>query len=120
MARILLADDDVATRDLVRRALETDGHAVHVTEDGAAALDALMGAREPFDLLITDVQMPSLDGISLVERAVAHTPGLRIIMMSGYPEQLARAAGLGARRLESVTKPFTLDQIRARVRNSLA
>jgi DNA-binding response OmpR family regulator len=120
MARILLADDDDATRDLVRRALETDGHAVHVTEDGSAALDALMGTTSPFDLLITDVQMPSLDGISLVERAVAHTPGLRIILMSGFPEQLGRAASLGARRLEIVTKPFTLEQIRARVRTSLA
>lgn len=120
MARILLADDDVATRDLVRRALETDGHSVQVTEDGSAALEALKGASLPFDLLITDVQMPSLDGISLVERAITHTPGLRIILMSGYPEQLGRAQGLGARHLKVLTKPFTLEQIRSEVRGSLA
>jgi CheY-like chemotaxis protein len=120
MARILLADDDAATRDLVRRALESDGHQVLAREDGAAALDALKSATSPFDLLITDVQMPTLDGISLVERAVAQTPGLRIILMSGYPEQLSRAAGLGARRLLAVTKPFTLEQIRNKARDALA
>ena len=45
MARILLADDDAATRDLVRRALEADGHSVHVTQDGSEALECVEGRR---------------------------------------------------------------------------
>jgi len=120
MARILLADDDLTTRDMLRRALEVDGHGVVVAEDGAVALEQLKSGMQPFDLLVTDVQMPSLDGISLVERAIAHAPGLRIIMMSGFPEQLARASGLGARHMRIVTKPFTLEKMRAEVKASLA
>jgi CheY-like chemotaxis protein len=62
MARILLADDDAATRDLVKRALAIDGHAVTSTQDGTEALDAITATPSGFDLLISDVQMPSLDG----------------------------------------------------------
>src|SRR5262245_2166745 len=58
MARILLAEDDAATRDLVHRALSTDGHSVTSTQDGTDALDKLREGPGNFDLLVTDVQMP--------------------------------------------------------------
>lgn len=120
MARILLADDDVATRDIVRRALEAEGHSVAVCEDGAAALDALKSSPQSFELMITDVEMPSLDGISLIAQAMAHAPALRVILMSGYPDQLARAANLKPRVLRLVSKPFTLEHMRGEVRAALA
>ena len=71
MARILLAEDDAATRDLVQRALGLDGHEVVVTQDGMEALEKLQAAPARVDLLITDVQMPVLDGIALAEKALA-------------------------------------------------
>ena len=63
MARILLADDAAATRDLVRRALEADGHNVHVTQDGSEALECVEGSQK-FDVLLSDVEMPLLDFFS--------------------------------------------------------
>lgn len=120
MARILLADDDAATRDLVRRALEGDGHAVTVTEDGAEALERLQADGAAFDLVVTDVQMPAVDGILLAGEALKIRPDLRIVLMSGYAEALQRTASFKAQKLGTITKPFTLDQIRALVRTTLA
>ena len=74
MARILLAEDDAATRDLVQRALGLEGHEVVVTQDGVEALEKLQAAPARFDVLVTDVQMPGLDGIALVEKGLAANP----------------------------------------------
>ena len=119
MARILLADDDAATRDLVKRALAIDGHAVTSTQDGTEALDKLSETPDGFDLLITDVQMPGLDGIALAEKAVAAHAKLRIIMMSGFTDELDRADHLKSKISRVLTKPFTLEQIRAAVKTAL-
>jgi CheY-like chemotaxis protein len=118
MARILLAEDDAAARDLVQRALGLDGHEVLVTQDGLEALEKMQGAGR-IDLLISDVQMPGLDGISLVEKALAAYPGLRVVLMSGFAGELDRADHLKARIARVITKPFTLEQIRTAVRSAL-
>jgi CheY-like chemotaxis protein len=94
MARILLADDDAAARDLVQRALASDGHDVTATHDGVEALERLQGAGADFELLISDVQMPGLDGIELIEKALAITPKMRVILMSGFSDELERAKHL--------------------------
>ncbi len=118
MARILLADDDKGTRDLVRRALEMDGHAVVMSEDGTEALIAL--APGGFDLLVADVQMPGLDGIELAKRAAAQFPRIRLVLMSGYPDVLEKARELEADRgARLLTKPFTIERIRSEVRAAL-
>ena len=120
MARILLADDDGSTRDLVRRALETDGHRVVVTQDGNEALERLKQDGAAFDVLVTDVEMPMLDGIALAERAFPLLPGMRVLLMSGFTEQLDRAKELSGAHVGVLSKPFTLDQVRERVRKLLA
>ena len=120
MARILLADDDAASRDLVSRALGSDGHSVVMTQDGSEAPDSLNAAPGVYDLLITDVQMPVLDGVTLAEKALTRQPGLRVILMSGYTSELDRAKPLEAKGLSVISKPFTLEQIRASVKRALA
>jgi CheY-like chemotaxis protein len=120
MARILLADDDGGTRELVQRALALDGHAVVVTQDGADALDQLHSAAGHIDLLISDVQMPGLDGISLVEKGLAAAPKLRVILMSGFVGEFDRAEHLRPKISRIITKPFTLEQIRSAVKAALA
>ena len=115
MARILLAEDDAATRDLVQRALSTDGHEMIVTQDGAEALDRLQGTQG-VDLLISDVQMPGVDGIELVEKALSARPKLRVILMSGFSDELGRAEHLKGRIARVISKPFTLEQIRSAVK----
>ena len=119
MARILLADDDAAVRDLVKRALISEGHNVHVTQDGLEALDYLTMHPVDIDVLVTDVDMPGLDGLSLAEKALQLKPKLGIVLMSGFSDQLDRAKALKAHRLASISKPFTLEQIKTMVRSVL-
>ena len=119
MARILLAEDDAATRDMVQRALTADGHQVVVTQDGAEALEKLRGGGS-FDLLISDVQMPGVDGIELVEKGLAGNPKLRVILMSGFSGELDRAKHLKSKLAAEISKPFTLDQVRAAAKAALA
>ncbi|HEY5827206.1 MAG TPA: response regulator [Hyphomicrobiaceae bacterium] len=118
MARILLAEDDAATRDMVQRALTADGHQVVVTQDGAEALEKLRGGGS-FDLLISDVQMPGVDGIELIEKAVAAAPKMRVILMSGFAGELDRAKHLRSKIAREISKPFTLEQVRTVVRSVL-
>lgn len=119
MAHILLADDDQATRDLVKRALVSDGHTVDLTQDGAEAL-ATLAAQDGFDVLVSDVHMPGLDGIALARRAIESRPGLKLLLMSGFAEELERAQALASPNLGVIMKPFTLEQVRAAVRALLA
>jgi DNA-binding NtrC family response regulator len=119
MANILLADDDAAVRDLVRRALMSEGHSVHVTQDGGEALDHLNAHSGTIDLLVTDVDMPQLDGVSLAREALRLKPNIAIVLMSGFTDQLDRANALKAKRLTSISKPFTLEQIKVMVRSIL-
>jgi DNA-binding NtrC family response regulator len=119
MACILLAEDDAATRDMVQRALALDGHQVIVTQDGAEALEQLQARAGRVDLLITDVQMPGLDGVALVEKGLAAAPRLRVVLMSGFAGELGRADHLKGRISRIITKPFTLEQIRAAAKAAL-
>lgn len=120
MARILLADDDAAARDLVQRALASDGHDVIATHDGAEALEQLQGGAGAFELLISDVQMPGVDGIELIEKALAIAPKMRVILMSGFSGELDRAKHLKSKLAAEISKPFTLDQVRAAAKAALA
>jgi DNA-binding response OmpR family regulator len=117
MAKILLVDDDTSMRSMVARALTSDGH--HVTEacDGESALETLAGSPG-FDVLLTDVQMPGIDGLTLASRASAAAPALRVIVMSALEQEAVGGGKLGA-KARWLAKPFTLDQIRAEVRMAL-
>lgn len=123
MARILLADDDQGALDFMRRALEIDGHTVTTVGDGNEALRQLGTAA--FDVLVSDVQMPGLDGIALAEKAFAQSPGLRVILISGFAEVLEKARGLksgGGKSggVRSLAKPFSIEQLRREIRELLA
>jgi CheY-like chemotaxis protein len=120
MAHILLADDDKATRDLVKHALEADGHVVDLTQDGTEALERLTAAPDAIDVLVSDVHMPGLNGIELARHAIANAPRLKLLLMSGFAEELERAQALKSPHLAVIIKPFTLEQIRAAVRALLA
>ena len=117
MAIVLLADDDRGALDLVRRALETDGHTVTSVEDGNEALGLLQTAT--FDVLVADIAMPGLDGIELAGKAIATRASLGLVLMSGSQELLDKAKGVAGGRARLVSKPFTLDQIRGAVRAAL-
>ena len=115
MARILLAEDDDSVRAFVRRALELDGHAVTAVEDGAIALEVLDDDEAGFDLLVSDIKMPIMDGIALALNVARDRPDLPILLMTGYADQRERAHGLDQIVRDVVSKPFTLADIRRAV-----
>ena len=95
MARILLAEDEEVLRSMLVRAFQDD-HAVVAACDGAEALDKLNEAKGEFDLLLTDIRMPLMDGIALALAAARDYPSLTILMMTGFADQRERAHGLEA------------------------
>jgi CheY-like chemotaxis protein len=120
MARILLAEDEDSLRELVARALVQDGHEVVQNCDGAAALDNLSRDDGRYDLLLTDIRMPVMDGIALALAAGRDYPALPILLMTGYADQRERASGLELLIHDVITKPFTLTTICGAVREALA
>jgi CheY-like chemotaxis protein len=119
MARILIAEDEEALRAFIARALVQDGHEVVATADGGEALDALTREQGRFDLLLTDIRMPVMDGIALALAAARDWPELTILLMTGYADQRERAHGLDALIHDVITKPFSLSDIRKAVAEAL-
>lgn len=115
MSRILVVDDEEAVRALVARGLSLDGHDCLMAADGAEALDILIAEKGRFDLLLTDIRMPLMDGIALALAAKQEFPDLTIMLMTGYAEQRERAKSLEAIVSEVMTKPFTIADLRATV-----
>jgi two-component system, cell cycle response regulator CpdR len=120
MARILIAEDDEPVRGFVKRALEMDGHQVVAECDGAAALDRLIEEDGAFDMMLSDIRMPLMDGIALALTAGRDFPKLPILLMTGFADQRERAHDLAAIIEDVVTKPFSLAEIRAAVSRILA
>lgn len=118
MARILITEDEDSLRSFVARALRLDGHDTVEAADGAEGLEAL--ATGAFDLLLSDIRMPVMDGIELTHKAAAAHPGLRILLMTGYAEQRERADDLATKIIDVVSKPFSLPDIRTAVARALA
>jgi two-component system, cell cycle response regulator CpdR len=119
MARILIAEDDEPVRGFVKRALEMDGHIIVAEPDGAAALERLEAEGGAFDLLLSDIRMPLMDGIALALAAGRSFPGLPILLMTGFADQRERAHDLDSIVQDVVTKPFSLVEIRAAVARAL-
>jgi len=120
MARILIAEDEEALRTLCARAVAMDGHEVKSTCDGSEALEVLYQEAGRFDLLLTDIRMPIMDGIALALATARDFPTLTILMMTGYADQRERAHGLDALIHDVITKPFTLATLRTAVAEALA
>jgi two-component system cell cycle response regulator CpdR len=119
MARILLVDDEEPVRGLLKRGLEADGHAVSLAIDGGDGLDRLTEERGAFDLLLTDIRMPIMDGIALALAAKRDFPDLTILLMTGFADQRERARGLESIVTDVLTKPFSLGDLRAAVKRAL-
>jgi len=116
MATVLLVDDDDGVRSFVKRALEIDGYAVTEATDGAEALDLLRGPAQDTELVLSDIVMPVMDGIALAFNVARERPEVPVLLMTGYANQRERADGLDAIVKDVVLKPFTLAELRQRVR----
>lgn len=120
MSRILVAEDEDALRAMCARALLTEGHHVETAGDGSEALEILIRERGRFELLLTDVRMPIMDGIALALAAARDFPDLTILLMTGYADQRERAQGLDALVYDVIAKPFSVAELRGAVSEALA
>jgi len=118
MARILITEDEESLRRFVARALRLDGHETFEAGDGAEGLERL--DEGSYDLLLSDIRMPVMDGIELAHQASARFPEMKILLMTGYAEQRERADDLASKIVDVVPKPFALPDIRKAVARALA
>jgi response regulator RpfG family c-di-GMP phosphodiesterase len=116
--RILVVDDELLICELVQELLEGEGAEVVTEVDGPSALDLL--EREPFDLVLTDLRLGNnTDGMQILEHAIQFHPDVAVILMTGFPtlENAVQSLKIGA--YDYITKPFTVDSVRAVVRRAL-
>lgn len=109
MAKILLAEDDDAMRQFLTLALEKAGHTVVGASDGAEAFRLFQESEGAFDLLLTDIVMPGMDGIELSQKARQKAPGIKIMFITGFAAIAPDAqSGLSGAEAPVVSKPFHL------------
>ena len=109
MARILLAEDDESLRRFLAAALVKAGHEVSDFGDGEAAFLALRA--DSFDLLLTDIVMPGLDGIELAKRAAEIDENLKIMFITGFAAVALHPSANAPKRAKVLSKPFHLREI---------
>jgi CheY-like chemotaxis protein len=111
---ILVAEDEERIRGLLIAVLEDAGYEVIVATDGVDALEAASGKGKKIDLLLTDVIMPKMGGPELADELEARNPGLKVVFMSGYSEEIV-GARLSAEHRVLLEKPFSLATLLERV-----
>ena len=109
---VLLVDDDDMLRDLGRRSLERLGETVYVVSSGAEALAFLAARRGDVSVVLTDLTMPEMSGLELIERLDVEHPGIPIVAVSGFTVNLEARGDLEARSIPFVSKPYTIHDIR--------
>lgn len=115
--RMLVVDDELVVQSLVRDALEDEGHQVDTASNGHDALTIL--TTKQIDLLITDIRMPRMSGIELVERARAMYPDIGVLFITGYASLNTAKDAIKQGALDYVMKPFELREIRQAVHNAI-
>jgi two-component system cell cycle response regulator CpdR len=105
MVRILLAEDDDAMRQYLSRALEKSGYEVVAVDRGTAAVPLIESDR--FDLLLTDIVMPEMDGIELAQHAATIAPDMRVMFITGFAAVTLKA-GKAVPQAKVLSKPFHL------------
>ena len=118
-APILIAEDEPQLRELLAEKLALSGVNALQAGDGVEALAALK-ANPAVPLLLSDIRMPNMDGIALVEAALKLRPELKVLMMTAYAAQPPGDAALKAREIRTLTKPFDPDRMVSLVLDMLA
>ncbi|MHA1524886.1 MAG: cell cycle two-component system response regulator CpdR [Alphaproteobacteria bacterium] len=118
MTKILLAEDDEDMRRFLGRALEKVGHDVVSCEDGLRAYERLR--EEPFELLLTDIVMPAMDGIELARRAADLDPELKIMFITGFAAVALNPDNKAPKEAKVLSKPFHLNELVSEVEKLMA
>jgi excisionase family DNA binding protein len=115
--RILVVDDEQAVRDLLAKTLTMAEYEVDTAGDGPSALDRLRAVE--YDLLITDLKMPGMDGLSVIREARRQTPELPVIIITGYSTEANAIEAIDLGVAGYLTKPFRLPRILAAAARAL-
>jgi CheY-like chemotaxis protein len=116
---VLLVEDDESVRRLAARGLESLGYAVTLADGSATALEALDTRKTSFDILVTDVVMPGLDGRELADAALARWPSMRVLFTSGYTDDAVVRRGVLQREVPFLQKPYTAVALARKIREVL-
>ncbi|MEO7085473.1 MAG: PAS domain S-box protein [Gemmatimonadaceae bacterium] len=117
---ILLVEDDDSVRALAHRLLKNAGFSVLVAESGPAAIQIAKEYVGHITLVLSDVVMPGMSGLEMVEVLETARPGIGVLMMSGYPDGEFGRRGIETHRYEMIEKPFTRDTLIGRVQAAIA
>ena len=120
LGAVLVVEDEEGVRSFARQVLEQAGYRVLEARDGEEALSIGTAAGEPIALLLTDVVMPGITGRTLADRMRMLHPGLAVLYMSGYTDDMVVQAGVVTDAGTFIQKPFTPEGLLARVRRALA
>jgi two-component system, OmpR family, response regulator len=112
--RVLVVEDQRQTAAFIRKALQTEGFVVDVLRDGDAVLDAVQ--KTPFDAMVLDVMLPGRDGLSIVRQMRERQLGTPVLLLTARGALSERVEGLNAGADDYLPKPFSLDELVARVR----
>lgn len=123
--RVLLVEDEELVAELFAEALLDDGHEVVIAGDGEEALDLFHEAKNqgrPYDIVVTDMRMPRMDGMTLTVRLRRERPKLPVVVVSGYapPEQFIALTSRNEGPLVLLSKPVSLSRLRTEVRRAAA
>ncbi|RME71988.1 MAG: response regulator [Chloroflexi bacterium] len=116
---ILVVEDEAAVRQLVAETLQAHGYTVLSAEHPARAVEQVRGRSQPVDLLLTDVVMPSMNGMELYRRLAEIWPEMKVLYMSGYTDNAVVQHGILQEGLAFLQKPFTIPDLLRRVRQTL-
>jgi DNA-binding NtrC family response regulator len=106
---ILVVDDELLIRDLLYDFFSAQGWNISVAENGEKAID-VMGHRR-FDIVLSDIKMPTMDGLALTEEVRRQYPETPVVLMTGYPSVDSAVAALRSRVVDYVIKPFNIHQL---------
>ncbi len=118
MARILIAEDDAAMRVFLDRALTRSGYEVNAVPSGDSAARCAENAH--FDLLVTDIDMPGLNGVDLARQVLSRTPKQAVLFVTGFAAQALEATDVLASGARVLSKPFPLSELVSQVEGALA
>jgi CheY-like chemotaxis protein len=116
---ILIVEDEAPLRELARELLEANGYKVIEAERGEKAIHLVEHSQTPIDLLLTDVVMPGIGGRQLAKRLLELRPGLHVLYMSGYTDDVISNRGVLPENTLLLPKPFTRAILLRRVREAL-
>jgi len=117
--RILVVDDSEQSRRIFADVLKTQGYTVHTARDGKWAWGLLCRSWIAYDLVLTDLMMPKMDGIELLSKIRADSPWIRVVIVTANPDPEVRSRAMKLGAFAVISKPCDMEQLKGTVKSAL-